>query len=99
MVEVNGSKGRLFIEDTVKKYTFNQAGSETAEVWQAGYFNDIDREFHRTFDKHFEELIGNFLVGKGPPIHARAGRRVLELAHAAIQSYREGRIIQVLSPT
>ncbi len=99
MVEVNGNKGRLFIEDTVKKYTFNQAGAETAEVWQAGYFNDVDREFHRTFDKHFEALIGNFRAEKEPPIHARAGRRALELAHAAVRSYEESRFIQVPAVT
>jgi myo-inositol 2-dehydrogenase/D-chiro-inositol 1-dehydrogenase len=33
MVEVNGRDGRVLIEDTVRRYTFNRAGDETAQVW------------------------------------------------------------------
>jgi len=68
--------------------------SETREVWEAGYFNDVDREFHRTFDKHFDAIINAFRAEKEPPIHARAGRRALELAHAAICSFEERRTVQ-----
>ncbi len=50
VLKINGTKGRVLIQDTVKKYSFQKAGSEFAEVWEAGYFNDYDREFHRTFD-------------------------------------------------
>ena len=46
-VEINGRDGRLLIEDTVRRYTFNRVGDEMAQVWQAGYFNDREREFHR----------------------------------------------------
>ena len=85
-VEINGSKGRILIEDQVKKYTFNKKNSETAEVWQAGFFNDYEREFLRTFDEHFNDVIVNFLKGKQPPIHANQGKRALQLALASIRS-------------
>ena len=83
----------MLIEDTVRCYSFQPAGDETAEVWQAGYFNDREREFHRTFDRHMDALIEAFKRGAEPPIHARAGRRALALAHAAIKSFQTGQRI------
>lgn len=94
LLEVNGTKARVTVEDTVRKFTFQTAGSETAEVWQAGYFNDRDREFHRTFDTHFDVMLNAFRAGQPPPIHAAAGRRALALASAAIQSFETGQRVK-----
>lgn len=90
LLEVNGACGRVLIEDTVRRYAFQPSGSETGEVWQAGYFNDRDREFHRTFDRHFELILEAFRQGQEPPVHARAGYRALRLARAAIESFETG---------
>jgi predicted dehydrogenase len=90
-VEVNGTLAHCVISDTVRSYSFQRVGSETAEVWQAGYFNDYDREFHRTFDRHWEAVIQAFVAGNEPPIHARTGRRALQLALASIESFEKGR--------
>jgi myo-inositol 2-dehydrogenase / D-chiro-inositol 1-dehydrogenase len=90
-VEVNGARARVVIADTVRRFEFQRAGNESAQVWQAGYFNDIGREFHRTFDAHLDDLLRAFRAGAEPPIHARAGRRALQLAHAAIASFDQGR--------
>ena len=95
LVEVNGTGGRALIEDTVRRWTFNRADDETAEVWQAGYFNDRDREFHRTFDVYLDALLTAFKAGLEPPVHARAGRRALVLALAAIESFESGRRVAV----
>lgn len=89
-MEVNGTRGRVLIEDTVRTYRFQAAGNETGEVWEAGYFNDVDREFHRTLDKHMDLVLEALRAGLKPPIHARAGRRALALAHAAIASFESG---------
>jgi len=94
-LELSGTKGRLLIEDTVRRYTFSEHNSETAQVWQAGYFNDQDRGFYQTFDKHMDALLAAFKAGEQPPVHATAGRRALELALAAIESFRTGRRIEV----
>jgi len=94
-IEVSGSSGRVVIEDTVRRYTFNPAGNELGESWQAGYFNDFDREFHRTFDLYVDAMVRAFVRGDPPPVHARAGLRALQLAHAAIQSAEQGRRIEV----
>jgi myo-inositol 2-dehydrogenase/D-chiro-inositol 1-dehydrogenase len=94
-LEVNGTSGRILVEDTVQRYTFTPAGSEVSRVWQAGYFNDVDRGFHRTFDKHVDELLSAFRKQQAPPIHARAGRRALALAHAIIHSFEAGKRIDV----
>jgi predicted dehydrogenase len=95
LVEINGTSGRVLIEDTVRRYTFNAKGNETAEVWQSGYFNDRDRGFYRTFDQHMDDVLTAFKNGKQPPIHARAGRRALVLALAAIESYQTGKRVSV----
>ncbi len=92
-LEINGTAARVTVEDTVRRYSFQEAGNETAEVWQAGYFNDTDRQFHLTFDTYYEDLLAAFRRGHPPPVHARSGRRALELAHATIRSHEEGRSI------
>jgi predicted dehydrogenase len=94
-IEVSGTAGRVVIDDTVRRYTFNAAGSELGETWQAGYFNDFDREFHRTFDLYIDVLVKAFQAGEPPPVHAGAGLRALRLAHAAIQAFETGRRVEI----
>lgn len=90
-LELNGTLGRIVISDTVRRFEYQQAGNETAEVWQAGYFNDRDRGFQRTLDRYMEVTLAAFRAGDPPPVHAVAGRRALELAQASIESFEEGR--------
>jgi predicted dehydrogenase len=97
LLEINGLLGRCTVEDTVRRYTFQRAGSETAEVWQAGYFNDRDREFHRTFDRHWDAVVSAFLAGQAPPVGAQAGRRALQLAAASIRSFNTGERVSTSS--
>ena len=94
-LEINGSKGRILIEDQVRKFTFNKKNNETAEVWQSGFFNDYEREFHSTFDDHYNQVIYNFINKKKPPIHANSGRRALELALAAIKSFKNNKTVNL----
>lgn len=90
-VEIVGAAGRVTVEDTVRRFTFQKSGDETGEVWSAGYFNDRDREFHRTFDAYFDALLAAFKNGQPPPVPAQAGRRALQLAWAAVESFETGR--------
>lgn len=90
-LEINGTHGRLVVQDTVQRFCFQPAGNETAEVWQAGYFNDFDREFQRTFDLHLDAILAAFKSGDQPPVHARAGQRTLALAWAAVESFSSGK--------
>jgi myo-inositol 2-dehydrogenase/D-chiro-inositol 1-dehydrogenase len=89
-VEMNGTDGRVLIEDTVRRYSFHAKGDEVGRVWQAGYFNDTDRDFHATFDRHVDDVLAALRAGKPPPIHAEAGHRALVLAHGIIRSYETG---------
>ncbi|HLF43251.1 MAG TPA: Gfo/Idh/MocA family oxidoreductase [Acidimicrobiia bacterium] len=89
-VEVNGTKGRLLIEDTVRRFVLSELGSETSSTWEAGYFNDDDRSFHAMFERHLDALIPALVNREEPPIHARAGRRALLLAEASIRSFETG---------
>ena len=95
-VELNGTRGRVVISDTVRRFEFQAAGSETAEVWQAGYFNDRDREFHRTLDRYMDVTLAAFRAGERPPVPAVAGRRALELALASIESFEQGTRVSTL---
>ena len=94
-VEVNGAAGRVQIIDTVKRFTRSTPGNEVREVWEAGYFNDRDRDFDHMFELHLDELLTALRNGDEPPIHARAGRRALHLAQACIQSFEESRQVAV----
>ncbi|WP_225754563.1 Gfo/Idh/MocA family protein [Actinotalea sp. Marseille-Q4924] len=89
-VEINGTAGRLVIEDTVRRLVLSRPGDETAQVWQAGYFDDEARSFHNTFDRHVDAVLAALRAGEEPPVHARAGRRALELAHAVVRSAEQG---------
>src|SRR5205085_11627684 len=89
-LEFNGPGGRILIKDTVRRYTFQRAGDETAQVWQAGYFNDTDRSFHATFDRHVDDLLTALRSGGRPPNPLDAGRRALVLAEAVIRSFESG---------
>jgi predicted dehydrogenase len=95
VLEVNGTRGRVLVEDTTRRFTLSEAGNEMAQVWQAGYFNDRDRDFYLTFDAHADAMIRAFRAGQRPPVHARAGRRALKLALAAEESFRTGRRVAV----
>jgi len=94
-IEINGTAGRVLIEDTVRRFQFQSANDAFAQEWQAGYFNDLDREFHRTFDRHVDAILQAFRAGQQPPIHAVWGKRALQLAFAAIESYESGRRVTV----
>jgi myo-inositol 2-dehydrogenase / D-chiro-inositol 1-dehydrogenase len=89
-VELNGTAGRILIQDTVRRYTFQRAGEESAQVWQAGYFNDTDRSFHTTFDRHVDDLLAALRDGREPPVPISAGRRALAVADAVIRSFETG---------
>jgi myo-inositol 2-dehydrogenase/D-chiro-inositol 1-dehydrogenase len=98
LLEVNGTDGRLLVQDTVKRLDISRAGDETRQVWEAGYFNDVDREFHRTFDKYADALLRALRAGDQPPVHARAGRRAIELAELIIRSFEGGLRVTVPAP-
>lgn len=95
LVEVNGTRGRLLIEDTVKRLTVSRVGDATRSVWEAGYFDDEARAFSSTVDRHVDAVLAAFRAGEEPPVHARAGRRALEVAHAITRSHETGERVTV----
>jgi myo-inositol 2-dehydrogenase / D-chiro-inositol 1-dehydrogenase len=97
-LEVNGSAGRILVHDTVRAFEFQASGSEVREVWQAGYFDDFGRMFSRTLDRHIAAVLTAIRAGESPPVHARAGRRALELALACVRSFETGRRVETGSP-
>lgn len=90
-LEINGTEGRLVIHDTVRALTFSKAGDDVERRWHSGYFDDEARYFAGTFDRHVDAILEALRAGERPPVHADAGRRALQLAHAAIESHESGR--------
>jgi predicted dehydrogenase len=89
-IEINGTRGRAVIRDTVQELMLSTAGEETHRVWRPGYFNDLGRTFTNTFDRHVEDILTALRAGEEPPIHARSGRRAVELAAASVRSFDDG---------
>jgi predicted dehydrogenase len=89
-IEVNGTRGRAVIQDTVQQLTLSCVGDETARVWRPGYFNDEARTFGYTFDRHVDDILRSLRAAEPPPIHARAGRRAVELGEACVASFTGG---------
>lgn len=94
LIEINGTAGRVLVEDTVRRYSFQAAGETTRSVWEAGYFDDEARSFQATLDAYMDDALEAFKRGDAPPVPARCGRRALQLALGAIESFRTGRRIQ-----
>jgi myo-inositol 2-dehydrogenase / D-chiro-inositol 1-dehydrogenase len=94
-LEVGGTLGRLVVRDTVRSFEFQPTGSEVRETWEAGYFNDLGRMFHRTLDRHIDAVLSALRAGAQPPVHARAGRRALQLAAASVESFQAGTRVAV----
>lgn len=90
-VEINGTKGRILMEDSVNGYSFQSADSRRAEVWNPAFFRDDERSFNRNLDRHLDALIPAFREGREPPVPAEKGLRALKLAHAAIESFETGK--------
>jgi len=97
-IEVNGTSGRLIARDTVRELVIQSAGDTIERRWRAGYFDDEAREFHSTFDRHVDRILDAFRSGDAPPVHARAGRRALQLALAVIESHETRRTVAVPKP-
>ena len=96
VVEINGTKGRILMEDSVMGYRFQEAGSRRAEVWNPAFFRDDERSFNRNLDRHLDALIPALIEGREPPVPASKGLRALKLAHAAVESFETGRRVMTL---
>jgi predicted dehydrogenase len=96
LIELNGTRGRAVIHDTVRSLSIQSVGDEVAHVWQAGYFNDEARYFAGTFDRHVDRLVPALREGAPPPVPAAAGRRALALASAIIRSHDTGQRVATL---
>lgn len=90
-VEINGTKGRILMEDSVQKYSFQEVNGRRAEVWNSAFFRDDERAFNKNIDRHLDALIPALREGREPPVKAEKGLRALKLAYAAIESFRTGK--------
>ena len=94
-LELNGTRGRILIQDTVQRYSFTQAGSEVSQRL-AGRLLQRRRP---PVPPHLRQARRPPTPGvpqrRPPPIHARAGRRALGVALAIIDSFETGTRVDV----
>lgn len=93
--EINGTGGRLVVEDTFRRLVFNRLDDPVSEVWQSTYFDDEARYFAGSHDRHVADMIRCFRLGEPPPVPARQGYEVLRVCHAAIRSFETGQRVAV----
>jgi predicted dehydrogenase len=98
-LELDGTAGRVEVLDTIGSYSFQARGNEMRELWSPGYFNEPDRQFSDTMDRHVRAVARALLASDPPPVSATAGRRALQLALAAVESFETGRRVEVDRPT
>ena len=89
-IELNGSRGRVLIEDNAQKYTYQAIDSPLSESWSPAFFMDNERCFSRNTDRLIDATLHAFLRGETPPTPAVEGLRALKLAYCAIESYEKG---------
>ena len=94
-IELGGTRGRILIEDNLRRYSYQASGRDTEEVWQAPFFADAERSFGFNLDRHLDALIPALTAGEAPPVPAERGLRALKLAMAAIDSFENGRRVTV----
>ena len=94
-LEISGTRGRVWTEDTVKRLVFSRVDDPMAQVWQSTYFDDEARYFTGTLDRHVADMIRCFRQGAPPPVPADQGYQVLRVSHAAIRSFEEGRRVSI----
>lgn len=95
VIELCGTKGRILIEDNVRRYSFMPHHSDMAEVWTAGFFDDAWRSFSNDLDLYLNEMIPALREKKRPPVPAEEGLRALKVAYACIESFKSGRRIDI----
>jgi hypothetical protein len=94
-MELTGTKGKITIEDFVKRYTFQSLGSEELTEWRPSLGNSDDGVTIHNLDAHITEICRSLLLGQAPPVPARCGLRALLLAYKIIESFESGRRVLV----
>lgn len=97
LIEIGGTDGRVLIEDNVQRYTYQATGSEMAETWAAGFFDDHLRSFSQSMDRYLDDMVPSFCAGRKPPVPASEGLRALQVGLAAIQSFQTRRAVDLPS--
>ncbi len=87
--EMMGEYGRAVISDALRQFAYAprvQQGEPMTSVWQSHFFDDDSRQFARTNDRHFVEMITALRTGQPEPIPIEEGLRAMELGYAAIEA-------------
>ena len=94
-VEVNGTAGRVQVVDTVKRFTRSTPAARCARCGRPATSTTVTATSTTSSSGTSTSCSRHCAATSEPPIHARAGRRALELAVACIRSFEESRQIAV----
>lgn len=86
-LEVGGVQGYLVVDNVMDGLHLCLHEREEEQVWKSNVLQKCD--FSLTFSNHIKTFIDRVSEGKNPPITGMDGLRSLQIAEAAVRSFRE----------
>ena len=96
LAEVQGTLGRVRVENVVSRFVFEPNDSDLAVVWEPRPFGDrreLLQFYPTTIQAHLDSLIEALEAGNPPPVPAEDGLRALQLVKAAIVAFETRSVV------
>ena len=96
LAEVQGTLGRVRVENVVGRFVFEPNEVDLAEVWEPRPFGDrreLLQFYPTTIQAHVEALVAALEAGLPPPVPAEDGLRALRLVRAAILAFERRAVV------
>jgi predicted dehydrogenase len=93
-MEIVGTQGSIVVEDVTRGVTLVALDADHVELFRPNHFI-ADDSFYATVTDHLQDFLEYIAEGREPPISGQEGVRGLQIVTAAVQSYREGKRVEV----
>ena len=93
-MEIVGTQGSIVVEDVTRGVRLVALDPDRVELFRHNHFLTGDA-YYGTLVDHVQDYLEHIAEGREPPIPGREGLRGMQVAAAAVQSYREGKPVEV----
>lgn len=96
LAEIQGTRGRVRVENVVGRFVFEPNDADLAEVWEPRPFGDrreLLQFYPTTIRAHVDALLAALEAGAPPPVPAEDGVRALRLVKAAILAFEQRAVV------
>lgn len=93
-MEIVGTHGSIVVEEVTRDVKVFALDPDRVEVFRHNHFVGGDA-YYATLIDHVQDFLGHITEGREPPVPGRDGVRGMQIAAAAVQSYREGKTVEV----